>query len=178
MITKNYKKILKIIPILMPTNTKSGTYDTITMVNGSTKTISPAYMFNTSSPVAMCSSSNSLRTSKNYGGLTIGSGSTPATENDYELESPIFNNNISLSILSEKFYVENSTYYSETSLTLTNSTSNDITIREIGIVNQISPNGDASTKFLADRTVFETPIILVSGEATPIKYTIKVDWDI
>ena len=113
----------------------------------------------------------------------VGSGSTPATENDWFLESPLVNNEFTANHTSSYTLNSDKTImYVNNDYVITNQTQNEITIREIGraiCVYTSTTKGDSvsSTKkaALVDRTVLETPVVIPAGEAATVRYQFAYD---
>lgn len=113
-------------------------------------------------------------------GIHIGSGSTAASEDDYELESRI-TSGLSSSSTTQTYDVDSSgNPYLEYLFTLTNNTSSDIVVREIGYVQQFrlaDTQGGSITSanryLLLDRTVLDTPVTVPANDSAAIKYTLK-----
>lgn len=107
------------------------------------------------------------------GGVFFGSGATPATQYDYKLETPITSG---LSIVNPSQYSFNDNgngqWTFSASYVVTNTTTAEITIREIGIVTAV--NTDSSTYYpvLMERTVLDEPITIPAGDAKLI--TVKL----
>ena len=105
-------------------------------------------------------------------GTWFGTGTTPPTIEDVTLEAPITDESIackgstqSLIVVTEPDCVRISAAHS-----LTNTTSKDITIKEVGCFGKINSEQGA---FLLDRTVLNTPIVIPAGRTVPIEYAIK-----
>lgn len=113
-----------------------------------------------------------------YGGIYIGSGSTPASENDYALETPIISGlSASTPAVVRSVDGDGNPYISFT-FTLTNSTASDKIVREIGyfqLVNAGSYNssGGSQTSIMLDRTVLETPLTVPANGTAAVKYELK-----
>lgn len=112
-------------------------------------------------------------------GIAIGTGSTPASGDDYRIESPIASG-ISASITYAKAHNDVNGYDDiEFTIVVTNSSGADIVAREISYTQNIycasSQGGSTgSGQYIClDRTVFDTPITLVNGEQTTIKYRLR-----
>lgn len=110
-----------------------------------------------------------------YYGVCFGSGTTPATEDDYCMEGDLFTN-----------YTYSQTYeYGNGSVTykytLTNNGDEPFTIGEIGIVTDVrsavSSNSPVyKSMVLLERTVLESPITIpANGGVGQIAYTLKMD---
>lgn len=126
---------------------------------------------------AICGSiPSTTRFSKDYFstkcGIYLGSGSTPATRNDYTLESPITSGltmtNPSSVMLDES--VEGRYVYSST-FVVGNTTGDTINIYEIGIFTPVY-NSNAYNAVLMERTVFTEPITIPAGESKLINYKV------
>jgi hypothetical protein len=108
----------------------------------------------------------------NWFGTWYGTGTTPATIDDYKLEKPITDTSITgrsgskaLVISLDADGVRFSAPHS-----LTNTTSNDIVVSEIGCFGQMDSSKSA---FLLDRTVLETPVVVPAGKTVAMEYVIK-----
>jgi len=110
-------------------------------------------------------------------GVWIGSGNTPATENDYFLETPI-TSGCSGNITQDSIYdAETNTVKTRLVITITNNSSSDITINEI-CKTDIFPtatvkgaNTNSGRKgVMIDRSVLESPVTIPAGTAGVIYY--------
>lgn len=118
----------------------------------------------------------------NSPGFWVGTGTTPATENDYALENRITSGLSSISIT----YVQaagqdtNGNPNTEYLISVRNTSSAAINIGEIGLVQMCiygtTQSGISSNSglFLIDRTVLDTPVTIAPGETKTIDYTITV----
>ena len=110
-------------------------------------------------------------------GISVGTGSTPASENDWNLENTI-TSGLTVTVANMTSGVDSDgnpkiTYQ----LSVTNTGSGAITISEIGYKQSIYgakyPGGTAGSRVcLLDRTVLETPLTLAAGDAGTITYTL------
>ena len=116
-------------------------------------------------------------------GISIGSGGTAPTEEDYNLESTI-TSGVSLQVSSKRTYPDaDGNVISEINITVTNTGSSAVTVREIGLKLQFYcsylpglPKQDGTTgKMLADRTVLEDPITIEAGDAGVVTYRFKTE---
>lgn len=105
----------------------------------------------------------------------IGTGVTPATADDYTLESMITSgisivNPSAVTVTKENGYVAVYATY-----TVTNTGTTSLAVSEIGLFGTgfIASNG---ISMLTDRTVLESPIVINPGEAKPITYTIRFNY--
>lgn len=119
----------------------------------------------------------------NRQGICFGSGNTPASENDYSLESRITEGLRGVLSLDadNRSLDENGVLQDYMLITLTN-TSNEIqTISEIGMTasayatKSFNYGSDSGYIFLIDRTVLTTPLILAPNESGLITYIFKLD---
>lgn len=110
--------------------------------------------------------------SKANPGIYFGSGTTPATKDDYTLESPISSG---LTIVSASAFVENTAngqYCISRDYVLTNTTDANITVSEIGCFVPIVYDTDEWYQVLMERTVFPSPVTIQPGESKLITYKI------
>ena len=117
---------------------------------------------------------------ESYAGIKIGSGTTPPTQDDYSMGSIIPNNSLACTLVSTRTYMEDNDACAQHVLSVTNKSSNDITITEIGLVHTIQASPQAGSTYnggdvpvLVDRTLLATPLTIPSSESATITYTIK-----
>jgi hypothetical protein len=173
MLTKTYKKLLNILITAFGSNSRSGyveikdTSNTIRYATGSTQ-------YYPTGP------SESLTTSYSTAGICVGSGDTPATEDDYILDS-IITSEISGSVSHSFGADENDNPYIIYNVIINNTSSNEITINEIGMIQNVHcsySKGTASGtyyKFLIDRTVLDEPVIIPAGSSKAIVYKFQAN---
>lgn len=143
MVTNNLKKVIA----GMLYNSAS---TEVTHIDGSTYSYSAArfmpYQYGTS-------------LSNQYGYIAVGSGNTAPTANDYSLESEVTGlNNIGV-------FINNGVNGLTISGTISNTTSNNVTIKEYGLYGYQS----ADNKYtMLTRTVLDNPITLEAGEIATI----------
>ena len=119
----------------------------------------------------------SLATYKDYSGVYFGSGSAPATADDYKLASPIISgltiqnpNTIHIFRKSDGVYTASATFL------LTNTSGAEITISEVGLIGLISGrySESASASYhrtcLLERQVLSTPITIPDGDTKAVTY--------
>lgn len=119
-------------------------------------------------------------TSSTGTGIMFGTGTTPATLTDYKLESQI-TSGISAAYSGNASVDSDGNLHKSAFYTITNTSSDDITISEIGYAERLSgsstigDSGISSTSIscLFDRTLLTNPITIPAGEAGVIKYDIK-----
>ena len=122
------------------------------------------------------SSMASYSANNNYAGVCFGTGTTPADINDYNIEAPI---TTGLTVATPSKTTQNETdNYKEYTGTygVTNTTSSDITITEIGLKGLVYSDNSSSTAILVDRTVLDTPITIPAGQSKQITYTIRFNY--
>lgn len=195
MITKNCKKFMKLgmMAQAYKSATSSGVSlnstfnETVKDTSGTDHTITGGRgMFSSTSSNesffgATCRFSRHMTSiSTSSSGIALGSGSTPATENDYTIESIISNLTAVLSVINV-YQNANGDYCFDLVYNVTNSTDGDITVREAclfagGTANNIT-NKMYGT-FLLDRTVLDTPLVVPANSMRTLQYTITVDWTI
>lgn len=134
--------------------------------------------------LARCQSIKTTVTSGNpgnYPGVYFGSGSTPATKDDYTLESPI-TSGLSITNPSALTWVDNGNgkYTATASYVVQNTTDAEINIYEIGVFSSVntyylgSSNNSSNQFFLVlmERTVLDVPIVIAPGEAKLVTYKV------
>lgn len=128
---------------------------------------------------------NGFTLNANSAGISLGTGNTPPSKLDYNLESTI-TSGISVSVTSVERGIEfedDSIEYKEYTLTVTNTGSDVLTIREIGYKQNITPvsyfpynivsNTSGNFIYLLDRTVLRTPLVIQPGDAGVLKYKLR-----
>lgn len=176
MITRNFKNILSAMLAR-----SSGNYGTLPIKGISGKTVytntgasTASFPFNTATTGFTLISSS--------GGVHVGTGDTPPTENDYILQSQI-TSGLSGSVVVSK-QIENGMLYLVLDVTLTNTSSDSITIREIGYYQYhmyCTVQGESGVAnnfpFLMERTVLESPVTIPAGDFATIRYKVGYSVD-
>ena len=172
MITKNFKNLLA--SFLAASGGATNGYLPVKGVNGTTYYVA-AYL-NDGFPRAV--TAGFTNTAANAG-ISVGRGTTAATEDDYQLESPI-TSGLSGTLNRTIALDENGNQFVRYDLILTNSTNSDITVGEIGYKQQIratTAQGATTSNnlyvCLIDRTVLTTPVTIAAGDYAVIRYTLK-----
>lgn len=108
-----------------------------------------------------------------YGGILIGTGTTPPTLDDYQMESQIKSG---MTASNSRGFDENGNPY--TIITLTNSSDKAIKVGEIGVVGSgyYNAGSSGSKHVLLDRTVLDSPITIEPGGVGQITYTIRMNY--
>lgn len=116
----------------------------------------------------------------NYG-IVFGSGDTPAALSDYKLASEI-TSGLSGAVTDSTGIDGNGNIYLNLDIVLTNTSSSDITIKEIGwcgtlyCSTSVGATTGAAKYALVERTVLETPVTIAAGEYETIRYRITPAW--
>ena len=128
-------------------------------------------------PVLPFDAMNRYSSSDTNVGTCFGSGSTPATVDDYRLEQRI-DSGISVTTQTRASCTSTETYmeYSAT-FGVTNTGTEDKTIAEIGLI--ISGHQtNYTTRVLVDRTVLDKPVTIPAGQSKQITYTIRFNYGV
>ena len=174
MITKNFKALLAVLLLA-----KDSPYFGILPVknrSGSTKYLTSYFKNTNSFPYSLTASVGFSDTGY---GLCVGSGNTAATEDDYTLEQAITSGLSASSPSATPSLDSSGNPQLEIVFTLTNTTSSDIVVKEIGYVQKLyvaSQQGGSSAtteNCLLDRTVLETPVTIPANGYAAMKYTLK-----
>ena len=115
-------------------------------------------------------------------GVIFGSGTTPATENDYDMPNRI-TSGISVVKSDGSVYSEENdtvTYYLQ--YTITNTSQSEKTISEMGIIQSVytdtTSGGTSSSRtrpILADHTVLAEPLVIPAGESGILRWSVVCD---
>lgn len=175
MITKNFKALLK----QMLQYGQSGA----SCLLEATDTTNATYYLATSMSTGQYPYAANLtpRFASNYGsaGIYFGIDNSPASETDYKLGNAI-SSGISSNTPNATTGVDASgNPYYELVYLLTNTTALDITIKEVGYVQNLycsatqGSTSFTSRQFLLDRTVLSTPVVVPANGTVALKYTLK-----
>ena len=173
MLTKTYKRLLNILITAFGDYARSG-YLEVKDTSNVTKYATGSLYYYPYSP------NEGLITSYSTSGICVGSGNTPPTEDDYRLES-IITSGISGSVSHSFGADENDNPYIIYNVTINNTSSNEITINEIGMVQTLqctNAKGSVNTtnsRFLIDRIVLDEPIIIPAGSSKAIVYKFQAN---
>lgn len=103
-------------------------------------------------------------------GIVLGSGTTPPTIHDYQLESPITSGLTPL--VSTTHDADNNLVYN---ITLTSTATEPISIGEIGIRSGFYAGANSGLNYaLMERTVLDEPVIIPAGGIGVVEYTIRL----
>ena len=127
-------------------------------------------------------STTSVVTNVAYPGFSIGSGTTPPTENDYNLESTITSGFTMVLSGSTRGIDSNGKFYMEFNFTITNTSGASMTVSEICLKTAnaracSSPSATTATgtNIMVDRTLLTTPVTIANSGSASIKYRITSD---
>ena len=126
---------------------------------------------------------STLNDSTTYGaGFSIGSGTTPPTENDYNLENQITSGYRFTFTSSTRGVDANGKLYMEFNLTYTNTGSTPLTISEIclktanvNVCTSSTATTIVSNNIMIDRTLLDEPVTIAPTGSATIKYRITTD---
>lgn len=153
--------------------TASGTFKA---VNGTERCFAP-YPSSVSNGV--------LSLSPGSAGIAVGSGSTPATVDDYHLENMITSGITATIPVSATLTYDNThkQYVASKDIAIANNGSASITISEIGIIvgakyaDSVGSSASSTGYVLADRTVLDTPVTIPAGQSGVVRYEFRYDVD-
>lgn len=132
-----------------------------------------AYKYNTASPRAWLGSmTNPQATSLGTHGTWFGKGTTPPTPDDYTMEDPYVNGELSVQCASVVTATHTEESYSISMVyNVTNTTSEDLTISEIGVFGFHIITGGYYC--LLDHTILENPVVVPAKRTVAMEYVIK-----
>ena len=120
---------------------------------------------------AIPTSKESSESSVDYG-VYFGAGSTPATRDDYTLESPI-TSGLSISTTNKVISNDGNGKYTVSAFyVVKNTTSEDLNIYEMGCFTPIMKASSEYYAVMMDRTVLSEPITIKAGETKVVTYSI------
>ena len=172
MITKNFKSMMSLI---LQSNGASGVSQLpikVTTYLNEEKYLVPK--FSNAFPGVV---ENSVTFYTSSSGIVIGSGNDAPTENDINLKNQI-TSGLSASSPSVSFGSESGNPYKCFTFTLTNNTSSDIIIQEVGYKSGLNCANSIGGSIvnglcLLDRTVLENPLTVPANGTAVLKYTLK-----
>ena len=126
------------------------------------------------------SGANIIRASNSTAeGVRIGTGTTPATADDYNLEATIESGYSQAYADSVSINVDADGVSVFASIAVTNTSTEALTISEIGLAGKVcNSSGSSNNTCLAliDRTVLEEPITINPNETKQLTYTIRMNY--
>lgn len=110
-------------------------------------------------------------------GVVFGTGTTPATIDDYKLESPIYNGFTRTGGGNGAMSVDDKGISFFAVYGITNTGTDNLVISEIGLFGNLYYTSNTATECcLLDRTVLETPITIAPNESKQLTYTIRMNY--
>lgn len=171
MLTKNFYSLMN--------SRLSGQNATIAIPSGGTKSFGANevhHVNNGTSFYKAFTTDYGVSSRNSFPGVRYGTGSSPATADDTDLESVIPEQSLKV-IMPSEATVNFAGEYLEytTTISVQNLTSAAITISEIGLFPGAYSGGNI-TPFLVDRTVLDEPITIPAGQSKQITYTIRFNY--
>ena len=121
------------------------------------------------------SNMNNYNSTTSAQNVEFGIGTTPATVNDYKLESEI-TTGISVAYPSSVTTEQTDSYILWT-VTFGVTASVEVTISEIGLKSRaVIGDGGSTNNVLVDRTVLDAPVTIPAGQSKQITYTIRFNY--
>lgn len=116
-------------------------------------------------------------------GVVFGTGNTPATDEDVDLENQITSGiTVAAPVLTKG--MDGTKCFITLRYVVSNTTNADIVIKEVGLRGQMRAGtsvGSTITSakyFLIDRTVLATPLTVPASSNAVLEYTLESDWDL
>lgn len=173
MFLKNYYKFIGLSLIANPTknmmavNTDGVSNKTMRSDTYNTSDLAYAMSGKYLSTVASFTSSYGIK----QNGIHLGTGTTPPTMDDYNLSGERISASNITAIATAKTNAEDTGCSNEISITITNNSSEDITIGEIGYVVYNNSN-----YYLVERTVLDEPVTIPVDGIGKVTYTISLEY--
>lgn len=123
-----------------------------------------------------------LVTDANAAGISVGTGTTPVTEDDYNLEETL--SSVNMVMTATKYGLDENNYpYVQYSITITNTSQSDIVVSEVGYKQNVtlkktigSTVASNSQVVLIDRTILDTPVTIAPGDAGIVTYKLRTNY--
>ena len=113
-----------------------------------------------------------VRTEYNYG-IVFGNGTSPPTKADYKLSGELITTISQVTASHSGKSLSDGVEYIST-IVLSNTGTDDITITEVGWVGSFYQGGTSSKKILLDRTLLDEPVTIAPGSQGTVVYHRKV----
>ena len=174
MVTRNF---LNLLAMALESGNQLGCLQ-VRDVNGYTRFLSGYFNDNSVFPFGAVTSFTLNATAA---GISIGTGSTPAAEDDYNLEETI-TSGVNVVITGTSYGVESPWFpFVKFDLTITNTGENPLVVTEVGYKQRllttkvIGSTSRASTVLLLDRCVLDTPVTIAPGDAGIVTYRLQTN---
>lgn len=177
MLTNNWYKILGAAMAYVSNTVKFTAYDgTATNTISNSYAVSSLKFGDNSSSTPYLGNVLTALPQSNSAGVIFGNGDTPPTLEDYKLSGDIvsgFTCSAAISKASTDNGISITARY-----TITNTSSSEIVIKEIGVVSKIMSSNYSGLKYigLLDRTVLDTPVTIPAGGVGQVEYTITFNY--
>lgn len=172
MITQNFINYMK---TMLCSTTNNNSYDiTVKAADGTNYYINFSRASTNTFPRIVAQNFLTTRTTLGATGIALGSGTTPATKSDYNIENQI-TSGLSVAIVPTNG-VEQGNPFIEYAMTVSNTSNAAITIAEIAYFQQVASQstiGSTGTSvhgIMFDRTVLATPVTIAPGDYESISY--------
>ena len=171
MVTKNFKNILA---MALESGNNMGCLK-CTAVTGVIGYLSGNFGF-------PASPTTTLTNNDSAAGISVGTGTTAATEDDYNLEDTL-TSGVNLTLTGTEYGADSPWYpYVQYSITITNTGSSTVTVTEIGYKQTVglkktigSTVAAANSVVLIDRTVLDSPVTISPGDAGIVTYKLRTN---
>ena len=170
MVTRNF---LNLLAMVLESGNQMGCLKVLT-VNGAARFLSGTFGF-PYSPTA------SFTLNATAAGISIGTGTTPESEDDYNLEATI-TSGVNVVLTGTSFGVESPWYpFVKYDLTVTNTGANPLVVTEVGykqsasVTRVIGSTSRSNEVLLLDRCVLDTPVTIAPGDAGIVTYRLQTN---
>ena len=170
MVTRNF---LNLLAMVLESGNQMGCLKVLT-VSGAARFLSGTFGF-PYSPTA------SFTLNATAAGISIGTGTTPESEDDYNLEATI-TSGVNVVLTGTSFGVENPWYpFVKYDLTITNTGANPLVVTEVGykqdasVTKVIGSTSRSNEVLLLDRCVLDTPVTIAPGDAGIVTYRLQTN---
>ena len=106
--------------------------------------------------------------------VMFGTGDTPPTINDYNLSGYFITGLVATQVTTN--LINSDSLSISTLYTLTNTSAEAVTIKEVGLGQSFCYSGNSKNSCLVDRTVLDTPVTIPAGGVGQVEYTITFNY--
>lgn len=106
--------------------------------------------------------------------VMFGTGDTPPTINDYNLSGELITGLVATKVTTN--YINSDSFSISTLYTLTNTGTEAVTIKEVGLGQSFKYHGNSDNSCLIERTVLDTPVTIPAGGIGQVEYTITLTY--